>query len=79
MTPRLEGRVYCLGSISRSFLGLPYRILNISHKKELLRGLWVLLRVEGLRVEGLALAVGLSRALGFRVERAYGMFRGDAT
>ena len=24
-----------------SFLGLPYRILNINHKKELLRGLWV--------------------------------------
>ena len=27
--------------LSSSFLGLPYRILNISHKKELLRGLWV--------------------------------------
>ena len=26
---------------SRSFLGLPYRILNISPKRELLRGLWV--------------------------------------
>ena len=26
--------------LSSSFLGLPYRILNISHKKELLRGLW---------------------------------------
>ena len=24
-----------------SFLGVPYRILNISHKKELPRGLWV--------------------------------------
>ena len=24
-----------------SFLGLPYRILTINHKKELLRGLWV--------------------------------------
>ena len=23
------------------FLGLPYRILNLNHKKELLRGLWV--------------------------------------
>ena len=22
-------------------LGLPYRVLNVSHKKELLRGLWV--------------------------------------
>ena len=28
-------------------LGLPYRILNINHKKELLRGLWVGLRVLG--------------------------------
>ena len=27
--------------LSSSFLGSPYRILNISHKKELLRGLWV--------------------------------------
>ena len=26
---------------STSVLGLPYRILNINHKKELLRGLWV--------------------------------------
>ena len=26
--------------LSSSFLGLPYRILNINHKKELLRGLW---------------------------------------
>ena len=28
-------------AISSSFWGLPYRILNINHKKELLRGLWV--------------------------------------
>ena len=27
--------------LSSSVLGLPYRILNINHKKELLRGLWV--------------------------------------
>ena len=27
--------------LSSSFLGLPYRILNINHKKELLRGPWV--------------------------------------
>ena len=32
--------------LSSSFLGLPYRILNIIHKKELLRGLWV--RFSGL-------------------------------
>ena len=29
---------------SSSFLGLPYRILNLNHKKELLRGLWVELK-----------------------------------
>ena len=28
-------------TLSSSFLGLPYRILNMNHKKELLRGLWV--------------------------------------
>ena len=28
--------------LSSSFLGLPYRILNMNHKKELLRSLWVL-------------------------------------
>ena len=27
--------------LSSSFLRLAYRILNINHKKELLRGLWV--------------------------------------
>ena len=27
--------------LSSSFLGLPYRILNINHEKELLRGVWV--------------------------------------
>ena len=26
--------------LSSSFLGIPYRIVNIDHKKELLRGLW---------------------------------------
>ena len=38
--------------LSSSFLGLPYRILNINHKEELLRGLWVGLRSIGVRVEG---------------------------
>ena len=28
--------------LSSSFLRLPYRILNINHKEELLRGLWVI-------------------------------------
>ena len=27
--------------LSSAFLGLPYRILNINHKKELLRSIWV--------------------------------------
>ena len=30
--------------LSSSFLGLPYRIVNIHHKKELHRGLWVELK-----------------------------------
>ena len=30
--------------LAGSFSGLPYRILNINHKKELLRGLWVEVR-----------------------------------
>ena len=30
--------------LSNSFWGLPDRIRNINHKKELLRGLWVVLR-----------------------------------
>ena len=33
------------GSIVRSFLGLPYRILNVNHKKELFWSLWVGFRV----------------------------------
>ena len=32
--------------LSSSFLGLPYRILNMNHKKELLRSLWVSPRVK---------------------------------
>ena len=38
--------------LSSSFLGLPYRILNINHKKELLRGLWVGSRTLGFGVLG---------------------------
>ena len=38
--------------LSSSFWGLPYRVLNISHKKELLRGLWVACRTIGLRCFG---------------------------
>ena len=32
--------------LSSSFLGLPYRVLNINHKKELLRSLWVGFKVQ---------------------------------
>ena len=49
----LEGSLQSLWAVSRipipigpqvaPFWGLPYRILNINHKKELLRGLWVTL------------------------------------
>ena len=34
--------------LSSSFLGSPYRILNINHKKELLRGLWGAGALQGL-------------------------------
>ena len=40
--------------LSSSFLGLPYRILKMNHKKELLRSLWV---VQGFYI--------ISRILGF--------------
>ena len=33
-----------IGSLVVPFLGLPYSILNMNHKKELLRSLWVLAR-----------------------------------
>ena len=36
---------------SSPFLGLPYRILNINHKKELLRGLWVETLIYGVGVK----------------------------
>ena len=36
-----------IGSLVVPFWGLPYRILNVNHKKELLRGLWVLATSEG--------------------------------
>ena len=36
--------------LSSSFLGLPCRILNINHPKELLRGLWVVFKGVGFKV-----------------------------
>ena len=32
--------------LSSSLLGLPYRVLSMNHKKELLRGLWVISSVR---------------------------------
>ena len=53
------------GPLSSSFLGLPYRILNINHKKELLRGLMGSQVVE--RRDKIWFLVAVSRVLGFRV------------
>ena len=36
-----------IGSLVVPFWGLPHRILNTNHKKELLRGLWVGGKVKG--------------------------------
>ena len=36
------GRGYTQRLLSSSFLGLPHRALNMNHKKEVLRSLWVI-------------------------------------
>ena len=41
-----------IGSLVVPFWGLPYRILNVNHKRELLRGLWVLATSEGRKNSG---------------------------
>ena len=43
----LRDRRGTLRLLSSSFLGVPYRILNMNHKKELLRSLWVRFRFGG--------------------------------
>ena len=46
--PRLRNQAWLglpIGPLSSSLLGLPYRILNKSHKKELRRGLYGYSRV----------------------------------
>ena len=48
--------------LSSSFLGLPYRILNMNHKEELLRSLWVT-RPEDSALRGFS-EVDISRDLG---------------
>ena len=48
---RVQGSAHRL--LSSSFLGLPYRILNMKHKKKLLRSLWVGSR-GSCKVSGLA-------------------------
>ena len=64
---------------SSSLLGVPYRILNMNPKKELLWGLWVGTRVKGLGFTALRVqlmrdysrlqwtALNLGSVLGFRV------------
>ena len=67
-------------------MGLPYRILNINYRKELLRGLWVGFRGLGLRigVQGLALLdrLGRSKNSSLRVSRnfimAHNLYQGFA-
>ena len=44
-----------IGSLVVPFWGLPYRLLDICHKKELLRSLWIV------RAQGFRLLRGLSR------------------
>ena len=46
--PRQLGLPIGRRPLSSSFLGVPCRIQKINHKRELLRGLWVRFRVEGL-------------------------------
>ena len=41
MEIRGSARELPIRPVSSAFLGLPYRILNINHKKELLSSLWV--------------------------------------
>ena len=60
--PRKPGLGSTHRLLSSSFLGLPYRILNMKQKQELLRSLWVYIgfrglgsRDSGLRLEGLGL------------------------
>ena len=59
---RIQGLGFTHRPLSSSFLGLPYRILNKGHKKELLRGPMgrVLGRLTGLEL----LRVGFSVFLG---------------
>ena len=51
--------------LSSSFSGLPYRILTIIHKKELLRGLWVPLRPKSLGHGEVGVGPGLVGTLCF--------------
>ena len=53
--------------VSSSFLGLPYRILNRNHKKELLRGLWIKLQSSSCLAEPQILVLLVASAWG-RVE-----------
>ena len=61
--------------LSSSFLELPYRILNINYKRELLRSLWVTVNPQGIMLKSKERAVRLHKAgehvenLGFSPQR----------
>ena len=42
----IRTEISCSEAAEYSFLGLPYRILNLKHKKELLWSLWVMHKVR---------------------------------
>ena len=60
--PRQQTHTHRL--LSGSFLGLPYRILNMNHKKELLRSLWVFSTCKNQEDPGSGFAS--NHGLGFR-------------
>ena len=67
----LYGLGFTHGLHSTSFLGFPYRILNINHKKELLRGPWVGFSVA----QAFGLAGGRGQAFGIFGARGIFGFR----
>ena len=49
-TPESDCLWFTHSLLGSSFLGLPYRILNMNHKKELLRSLWVVyIKAQGVK------------------------------
>ena len=54
---KVRGLGFTHRPLSSSFLGLPYRIQNKSHKKELLRGLWVFRPLDYMGTRSLAVCM----------------------